>query len=381
MSWQDRLTRASFKGFEFLTESHEASYGRRLITHEYPKRDEPEVEDFGLKAKTWRLSAYFIGEDYDLEANGFLAKLNEAGADWLQHPWLGKLWVRAKDWSRAESNDKNGYCTITVDFVAGGRAPYEPVVDKVDLAIARIQRAHNAVIDDFDLAPMNSDAMTGLIADVQQHLEVIRKAISVATLPLSRANQVLSVIQGVKQDINVLLSIPQDYANALGSFSDLLGSDDSSELDLSTRTRLVARINSLVISPPAIDQSAIVSQSLRVNKANELALRQRLLITSAATLALINYDDAKARDQVLNGLLQAIDSQLNTMNDAVFDVFMEMRAAIIDALSQPIDVIERDVVQPLPVALLAYEMGITEASLISKNQVIHPLFVNGTIYG
>lgn len=385
MSWRDRLTKASFRGFDFLTESHEARYGRRLVVHEYPKADVPEVEDFGLKAKQWKLNAYFIGENYDLEANGFLAKLAEAGAEWLQHPWLGRLWVRAADWTRSESNDQGGYCVVTIEFVPGGRAPFEPAVDKVDVAYSRVREFKDIVVEEFELEPMTGGELTGIIADVQQHLEHLRKAISLATLPLTWVNQVLTLVQGVKSDVGVLLGIPSQYAIALENISNVLGlgGDDASVLTNETRLRAITRITSTAINPPAIVASPVVSSSFNVNVARESAMRSQQLIAAAAQLAIADYDDSITRDSVLDRLLSAIDTQLPNMSDAVFGAAVEMRTALINVLmDQDLDASTvRDIATATPAVVLAYQAGIDEVFFTRKNNVRHPLFVQGRVYG
>jgi prophage DNA circulation protein len=94
MSWRDRLKRAKWRELEFLTENHEAKEGQRLVVHELPGRDDPVVEDLGAKARSWRVSAYFIGADYDQGRDKLLALLRTPGAATLEHPWLGQVWVR-----------------------------------------------------------------------------------------------------------------------------------------------------------------------------------------------------------------------------------------------------------------------------------------------
>lgn len=389
MSWRDRLTNAEFGGFVFLTDNHEAKYGKRLVVHEYPHRDTFEVEAFGAKAQSWRLNAYFIGENYDLEANGFLHKLNTLGAAWLQHPWLGQLWVRAQDWSRSESNQQGGFCTITIDFVPGGAAPFEPVVDKVDVAYSRIIQVGVAAVDDFELQPMSNDALTELIAEVDQHLDGIRDAIAIATLPLQWANKALSTINGVKNDVETLLGIPQQYANALNSFSNVLGlgADDlDDDVPSATRVRAVARLTATATNPPAINTStaaASISANYNINTQREAALRSQMLILAAAQIGLADYQDAASRDVVLDKLLTAIDAQLPSMSDAVFQAAVDMRTALIDALlDQDLQAAtERDVLNPIPSVVLAYQMGIDEQVFIAQNGVRHPLFVKGRVYG
>ena len=417
MSWQERLLNANFREIEFLTDSHEAKSGRRLVVHEYPHADEPELEDFGLQANSWHLNAYFIGENYDLEANAFLAKLSLSGADWLNHPWLGQLWVRAKDWSRSESNDKGGYCVISIDFVPGGHAPVAPVVDKVDVAYQKISECKAAIIDNFALEAMSSDGLTAFTADTSLHLEGLRNIISLTSLPLTWANQILNVIAGVKNDISVLMKTPQQYANALGSFADVLGfGADTLVKDVSsatragevsritnvlgfstnaldegvssaTRARAVARITNTAINPPAIEASAntavTVSAVYKINTKRESALRSQLLLVAAAQLGLADYDNANNRDAVLDQLLTAIDTMLPSMPDAVFQAAVSARRALIEALlDQDLSPqVQRDIANPLPSVLLAHQMGIAEDVFIATNNVRHPLFVVGRVYG
>ncbi len=150
MPWLDRMSKASFRGFEFLTESHSADYGRRLAVHEFPGGEQEESQDLGAKSPGWKLNAYFVGPDYDLERNALMAKLAEPGADWLTHPWLGLLWVRAHKWSLSESNKEGGYCTLTIEFVAGG-GTLQPTQDMVDMAISRTRELQDVVVDVFVL--------------------------------------------------------------------------------------------------------------------------------------------------------------------------------------------------------------------------------------
>ncbi|NOT66357.1 MAG: DNA circularization N-terminal domain-containing protein [Methylotenera sp.] len=389
MSYRDRLTKASFRGFDFLTESHDAKSGRKLVVHEYPHADQPEVEDFGLKAKSWHISAYFIGENYDLEANGFLAKLAISGAAWLTHPWLGELWVRAQDWSRSESNDKNGYCVISVEFIAGGHAPYSPKIDPVDKAYSRVHELSLAALDDFSLVPMSNDGFNAFITNTNLNLEALRNVISLTTLPLNWANQALNVLYGIKNDVNVLMQVPGQYAAALVSFADVLGFGGDTAGNAITgavRSRAVTRLANTAINPPLItiiaNTAVTAAAPFKTNSKREAALRSQLLVVAAAQMALADYDTAESRDSVLNSLLTAIDSLLPAMSDNVFQAAVSARMALIDALlDQDLNLaIQRDIVNPLPSTLLAHQMGVDEAVFIAQNGIKHPLFVVGRIY-
>ncbi|MEY2633895.1 MAG: hypothetical protein RIR00_2549 [Pseudomonadota bacterium] len=384
--WRDRMSRASFRGFEFLTDSHDAKGGRRLVVHEYPGAEEPLVEDLGGKAWDWKLSAYFIGQDYDLERNGFLAKLAEPGADWLTHPWLGYLWVRAHTWSVHESNDKGGYCTVSIEFVPGGEQPFTAEPDRVDVAFDRTRKLADAVVDDFDLEPMSADGMTAFIAAVHQKLEGLRQVISLATLPLTWANQIKGLIAGVKGDLATLMGLPAAYASALRGLADALGvgADDSGLAD-TDRPRVVSRLAKVSTAKSAVALTGVAATdgAVRRNLLQEEALRSRLLVTAAAQIALADYRAEADRDAALASVVAALDSLLPSLPDPVFQAAVAARTSLIEALlAQDLKpATYRDVTAPLPAIVLAHRLGVDEAVFLARNAVRHPLFVRGRVYG
>lgn len=388
LHWQERLVRASIRGFDFLTESHDAKGGRRLVVNELPGAEDPLVEDLGGKAWDWKLNAYFIGPDYDLERNGFLAKLNEPGATWLTHPWLGLLWVRARDWSLHESNDKGGYGTVAIDFVPGGEQPYVVSVDKVDVAYTRIIAFSAAAKDDFAAKqrPLSATAMTSFIAAVQAKLEILRTVIALATLPLTWANQVIGLIAGIQTDIAALMALPALYANAFDSLANALGlGADSDDYSDSARLRLIARIAILATASggAVLTGIAATDSAARYNVIQESALRSRLLVASAAQAALTDYQAEGNRDAALASVVSAIDALLPSMPDSVFQAAVAARTALIEALlaQDLLPATERDVTGPIPAVVLAYRMGVDESAFLARNAVRHPLFVTGHVYG
>ncbi len=385
MTWTDRMSRASFRGFEFLTESHDAKGGRRLVVHEYPGAEQPSTQDLGGKAWDWKLNAYFIGPEYDLERNGFLAKLAEPGADWLTHPWLGLLWVRAHNWSLRESTDKGGYCTIAIEFVPGGET-VQPTPDMVDVAFDRTRKLADAVEDDFGLEPMSADGMTAFIAAVHQKLEVLRQVISLATLPLTWANQIKGLIAGVKGDLATLMGMPAAYASAFRGLADALGGGaDSSGLADTDRPRVVSRIARVATAKSAVALTGVVATdgAVRRNLLREEALRSRLLVTSAAQVAMADYRAEADRDAALASVVSAIDVLLPSLPDPVFQAAVAARTSLIEALlAQDLKpATYRDVTAPLPAIVLAHRLGVDEAVFLARNAVRHPLFVRGRVYG
>jgi prophage DNA circulation protein len=411
-TYHDRWAKADFDGFEFLTDSHDAKGGRRLVVHEFPGAEEPQVEDMGGKSREFSLNAYFIGASYDLECNGLMAKLNQPGARWLTHPWLGLLWVRAHQWSRQESSDKNGYCSLSIAFVPGGEQPYSAEPDKVDIAVDRTHKLADAAQDDFDLEPMSADGLTAFVAAVQGGLEVVRQVISLATLPLTWAQQIMGLVASVKGELATLAGLPGEYAKALRSLTDALGFgadpanfSDTAQVSVvsrfaatgtgvavqqatfsdTARIRLVSCLAAQAKQPGIVKLSGVAAGdgAVRRNLLRERDLRCRLFLVAAAQVALADYRSEADRDAALNSVISAFDVLLPSLPDAVFQAAVSARTALIEALMaqdlKPQAV--RDVVSLQPATVLAHRLGVDEATFSAQNKVRHPLFVQGRIYG
>jgi len=381
--WALRMVTASFKGNQFLTESHDSKSARRLVMHEFPGGEQPVVEDLGGKADEFRLAAYFIGPDYDLFRDAFLLALNTPGAAWLDHPWRGQLWVRARDWSVHESNDKGGYCAVSVDFVPGGVDAAMPTADRVDIAVGSIQHWAAVVEAEYTQQPMSALSMTSMIAMISAQLDQVRNLLSLATLPLTWMNQVRGVVDGIKRDAAALLAVPSSYAASMRGLSDTLGAGDGSALADTARPQVVASLVAAAGLPVTIPTGAGDSPALRLNLQAETALRGQLLLASAAQLALTDYRVAADRNAALASVVGAIDAMLPTMPDAVFQAALDMRATLIDALlaQQLAPAVVRDIVQPIPATVLAHRMEVAEDVFLAVNKVRHPLFVRGRVYG
>jgi prophage DNA circulation protein len=387
MPWQDRFSRAKFRDLEFLTDSHEAKGGRRLVVHEYPGSEIPRVEDLGGKAWDWSLNAYFIGANYDYKRNELLALLSEPGAAWLTHPWLGLLWVRPREWSLSETNEKGGFCSIRIAFVPGGET-LQPALDRSDIARAKAAKLAEAAIDDFELEPMSADAVQGYIAAVQKRLEGLRRVISLAALPVAWANQIMQVITGVKTDLAAVAAIPKAYAAAFKSIGDALGlsGDHAAALPNTNRAAVVGRITKAAggaRKAVTLEGVNATDVALARNLAAEYALEQRLIVAAAATVAAQDYPTEADRDQALAASEKALLSLMPSAPDPVFQAAADARAAIAHALLDQdlLPATRRNVLRPLPAVLIAHNLGIAEETFLERNAVRHPLFVNGVVYG
>ena len=86
------LRPASFRGVPFVVDVAAGEGGRRIVTHEFPLRDQPYTEDLGRAAQRHRIRAFVIGDDYQDKRDALLAACQDKNtAGTLVHPFLGDL--------------------------------------------------------------------------------------------------------------------------------------------------------------------------------------------------------------------------------------------------------------------------------------------------
>ena len=154
-AWRQRLRPASFRGERFNVEVGARAGGRRLAPHEYPKRDEPYLEDMGRKARVFPVTAYCIGPDYQFDRDALILALETEGVGTLVHPTFGEFQVKIGPYSCVERREAGGYCEIEFTaFEAGIEQAFtieavtqDQVRSGADAAQSDLTASGNAVAD------------------------------------------------------------------------------------------------------------------------------------------------------------------------------------------------------------------------------------------
>lgn len=123
--WRVQLQPGSFRAVPFYMNTAELTGGRRLVTHEYPQRDIPAVEDLGQKANVFRLQLFVVGNDYMIFRDALIAacqNFNDAAT--LIHPTMGSILCRAGALRCTENpRELGGYALFEIDFHKEGVQP------------------------------------------------------------------------------------------------------------------------------------------------------------------------------------------------------------------------------------------------------------------
>jgi prophage DNA circulation protein len=132
--WRARMLPAAFNGARFHCESNARESGRRIVEHQFPKKDLPYAEDMGRAAREFTVRAYCIvfpfdsGDglhtlDYTVVRDALIAQLEAEGPGTLQLPTQPAQQVVCPRYRVNEEERFGGYCTIDMTFQEAGADP------------------------------------------------------------------------------------------------------------------------------------------------------------------------------------------------------------------------------------------------------------------
>src|SRR5262245_63838069 len=118
--WRDELLPARFRNALFHVEVGSRENGRRIVVHEFPKRDEPYAEDMGRRAIEFTVRAYCItyprntdeplySRDYRDARNRLVTELETEGDGVLQLPTLPPMTVVCQRYRLTAEAPPGGY--------------------------------------------------------------------------------------------------------------------------------------------------------------------------------------------------------------------------------------------------------------------------------
>jgi DNA circularisation protein N-terminus len=143
--WRHDLKPASFRGVHFHVESGSKESGRRIVVHEFPKKDFPYSEDMGRRAYEFSVRGYCICYPFDIQSSdpGYELQLRdyrvardaldqeltrgEPGI--LQLPTMAPMLVVCPRYRLSEEERFGGYCVFDMQFTEYGQKLGEGEVD------------------------------------------------------------------------------------------------------------------------------------------------------------------------------------------------------------------------------------------------------------
>lgn len=389
MAWRKQLRKASFKGVSFFVQSAEGSFGRRVVVHEFPRKDFPFAEDIGKKSREFSFDAYVLGEDYFKARNNLLRVCQEAGGGDLVHPYLGKIFAICTGIKLKESAASGGIAEMTLTFVETAAASPEPKtkLDGLAALLAAAEELRDVATAKIDSAfsvigQANAVVETGVSAveSVTNSLTAVEKSIRGNILKVS---EFAYKVRRFKAAVNTILGIPgrlsATFKDCMKTLRDAFGGNE-------TAVKIFAK---LVLPNPVIEfQKLTPGETANVKKivGNAESLDQYVKQVTASYHAEIltettfaSLDDAvAARD----ALIATLEEQKEVADDDSFQAIEKLRVALLAAVPDPnqnlsklVSVSVEDTTPSLVLSYEIYEDLENESDLVLRNSLEKPGFI------
>ncbi|POG01136.1 hypothetical protein BGP84_00535 [Pseudomonas putida] len=216
--WRDLRREASFRGVPFWVDSDSVPVGRRTQLHEYPKRDQPMVEDMGRQTREYKFEGFIVGSDFIAQRDNLLKALDTPGPGELIHPWFGRLSVTAGKCEISHSRNELGMVRFNLSFIDGMltfpvqrvntrrqlvahvpslleriKARFDAVMAKVNWARQQVNKVRRAISSAYAFAINFLKPITTLAADLGAFVQ------SVINAPGALAASLLSDLASVER--------------------------------------------------------------------------------------------------------------------------------------------------------------------------------------
>lgn len=401
MSWLDDLTRvtfpggrrvigASFRGVPFYVDSSDRTGGRRVVTHAFPGRDVPFIEELGRSTSSIRVDAFVFGDDVATQRSNLLAALEDvSGPGELVHPQYGRLQAVCAGLTIREATREGRVARFQIDFQIQHdeqTAPVETPDLEADVEAASSEAAvatETALTNTYDTSASPSYAVASLQAELINRTEGLRAALGRVVETTAELARLELETNSLVSQASTLIRSPADALDAfltvLGSVSDTIASSPGRVVEALVETYGVPD------QPPPVGSSAISATETANLAALTSALKQTLIVEASRILPSVAYettDDARSGVATIVGL---IDEQAETASDDVYAKLMDLRGAVSravpgDAVLARIIVVKRVLADPsLLVTYRLYGSVAREAQIIARNSAPDPGFIAGDI--
>jgi prophage DNA circulation protein len=377
MGWKDKYREASFRDVPFFVTRAEASYGRRVVEHEFPQVDDPYQEDLGRKKRDFKVEGYIVGEDYMIARDAMIEASEEPGAGKLVHPYLGTMRVVCKELTVSEQSDEGRMCRIQFVFGPAGSLVFQKVTIntpvKVELTARQaydLQKSQFTTKFNFPNLPF---------AQADQALRTINQAIDKIQTARKSIGQTSSFVREIK---NVRSAIETTVLNAEQLAEQIINLTSLGILD--TDSQVKSAFNGILT---LFNFSPAVSADSTDNQAFVSLIQQVAMVTAGLVASKVSFESSDEAFTMRDKVLDKLDEISNdTLDDELFTIYMDLRAAIqtdITAratnLSRLTQYVPQQTLPALVIAHSLYGSIKQEADIISRNHIAHPGFVLGGV--
>lgn len=399
MGWIDTYRPASFRGVPFFVQAHDAEFGRRQVTHEFPQRDTPFTEDMGRRARTYSVEAYLIGEDYPAQRDRLIAATETEGFGELVHPYLGNMQVDCTGIRLSERTEEGRMCRVSMTFIEAGEAKFptslaDPVRAVATAGTGAVSAIQSGFLSRYAVKGFPSfvaNAGVGKLTGLSSLLQ---------SLPISTVIDTQSVaaffsrVRSLADNAIALATQPaslfSEVAGIIGSVRSVFGDGAGSVLE-QVRDAYQFPYSGVTSTPNRRQQ--------RDNEDGISAIVRRVCVVESARFAVLQAQPAapgntdgvsfETRDQAIairDRLTQAIDTELEDPSTTAeeYQALAQLRAEVVKNIPSAELKLPRiaaftpaTTVPSLVIAYDLYQDAGRAVEIAERNRIPHPGFVPG----
>lgn len=398
MSWRDELRPGSFRNIPFVFIDGDFELGRRNVTHEYPLRDKPWIEDLGKKARHFSLTIYVLGDEYMVARDALIAAFEEEGSGELIHPRYGRLQVSVTACRQRETTAEGGYAQFNVTFGESGEktfpnskpdTPYQ-VEKAADEVIVKSVEEFEAgyLVDGHDV--VQADALSH-VRGIASDIAAINTKINVALQPLSDVAQALDelteeAVELIYQPSNLaskMVSVVQTLVGGVVETGSALKGNLVGPRAARDAVQQLSKNTMTLVSKP--DVTAPMGMAAEGNRAVMRRFVARVAEAEACrAVSKTEFDSYDESAGMRQSRYTGIEQLLTTAKTPLYQALLNLRSAMInDIVERGGDLARVGKYKPsstVPALVLAHHIygDATQADdIIKRNKVRHPGFVPG----
>jgi prophage DNA circulation protein len=397
--WRDELARvvidgksfigASFRGAAFFVEESARSGGRRTVTHEFPQRDDPFVEDLGRRARKFPITGYVIGDGYLAKKEALLTALEADGVGQLVHPYYGTRRAICDTYTVRETIAGAGMATFQLDFLETPVQTLVPVAatDSVGKLASSANATRAAVKLELaaKFSPLGMPAFG--LTSAENALKTASAALTARLGPVITTTQELA---SLNSQAALITARAAALVRAPDTILDLFGGAITSLVATSVAApgamlaALAAVYDDIVTLPVRLLTATRIREAANLDALGG-ALRRVAAIEAARlspTVPYVSIEDATAaRDLVTSRL----DEQALGAGDTAYPALVTLRSDVARAvpgdaaLARVVTVTRRTAIPSLLLTYQLYGSVDLEADVLARNGVSHPGFLVGDL--
>jgi len=395
MGWKERLLPASFRGVSFYVNAANNTFGRRMITHEFPQRDVPYTEDLGRQPKHYQIDGYLLGDMYMEQRDRLQSACeDQSTAGELIHPYYGILKVLCSRFVTLDSTEETRILRIQIAFVEAGSLLFPSTFVNTSfsnatnkLSVIDQARAGLRALYDLTRIPVNK------FREIRTNVQSAIGAIEDYRLIVASVASYGKMVKRTLADIDTLIQSADDLAEAMadlvtfGSFPDGLFPSDRNDFDTANEENPATELN----SRDQFDELKSMFEWEPETSTSEQSdavtayIQQINIATGAGFMSVMPFsslDDAEAFQDIIVGQINRV--LLNDLPTDIAAAFRDLKASVIADLKKRATTLARLTTltppESVPALVLSFKLYGTvdaEQDIIDRNKIDHPGFIPG----